>query len=154
MKDIRCMILPYTFLIVGLIIIFPNQLKAHCQIPCGIYDDYGQIQLLLEDAATIEKSMALISELSGKTDAQSQNQLIRWVMNKEKHAQHIISVISDYFLTQRVKPDQKDYTRRLVKHHDVIIAAMKSKQNGDVKFAISLRKAIEAIEGYYGKTKK
>ncbi|MGD8467739.1 MAG: superoxide dismutase [Ni] [Desulfobacterales bacterium] len=40
-------------------------------------------------------------------------------MNKEKHAQQIISTISDYFLTQRVKPSQKDYTERLLKHHRV-----------------------------------
>jgi nickel superoxide dismutase len=48
----------------------------------------------------------LIAELAGKSDAQSQNQLVRWVMNKENHAQKIISTISDYFLTQRVKLTQ------------------------------------------------
>jgi nickel superoxide dismutase len=75
--------------------------------------------------------------------------MVRWVMNKEKHAQHIISTISDYFLTQRIKLSQKDYSERLIKHHTVIIAAMKSKQNADVKYAKALKDSIEALSSYY-----
>jgi nickel superoxide dismutase len=30
---------------------------AHCEIPCGIYDDEARIGMLLEHVATIEKSM-------------------------------------------------------------------------------------------------
>jgi nickel superoxide dismutase len=77
------------------------------------------------------------------------NQLVRWVMNKERHAQKIISTICDYFLTQRVKPSQKDYAERLIKHHTVIIAAMKAKQNADVKYAKTLKESIEALSSYY-----
>ena len=123
--------------------------NAHCQIPCGIYDDHARVQSMLEDAATIEKSIGAITELSGKTDAQSQNQVVRWVMNKEKHAQNVISTISDYFLTQRVKPAQEDYTERLSKHHAVIIAAMKVKQNAEADYAGELREKIEALLPYY-----
>jgi nickel superoxide dismutase len=137
------------FAIYGAILMLPQPLNAHCQIPCGIYDDHARVQAMLEDASTIEKSARLIAELAGKSDAQSQNQLIRWVMNKEKHAQNIISTISDYFLTQRVKPDHKDYAERLVKHHAVIIAAMKAKQNADMKYAKTLRESIEALSAYY-----
>ena len=122
---------------------------AHCQIPCGIYDDHARVQTMLEDAATIEKSVNLISELAGKSDAQSQNQIVRWVVNKEKHAQNIISTISDYFLTQRVKSAQEDYTERLVKHHAVIVAAMKAKQNADMDAAAALKESIEALASYY-----
>ena len=70
-------------------------------------------------------------------------------MNKEHHAQKIIATISDYFLTQRVKPDQKDYAERLTKHHAVIVAAMQAKQNADVKFAKALKESIEALAAYY-----
>jgi len=104
---------------------------------------------MLEDADTIIKSAKLIADLAGKSDAQSQNQLVRWVMNKEKHAQNIISTISDYFLTQRVKPSQKGYAERLIKHHTVITAAMKSKQNADGKYAKVLKESIEALSSYY-----
>ena len=87
--------------------------------------------------------------MSGKTDAQSQNQMVRWVMNKEKHAQNVIATISDYFLTQRVKPEQEDYSERLIKHHAVIVAAMKVKQNADLSYAVALKEKIEALLPYY-----
>ena len=135
-------------IVVGALVI-PQTLKAHCEIPCGIYDDHARVESMLEDAATVAKSAKLITELSGKTDAQSQNQLIRWVMNKEKHAQNVINTISNYFLTQRVKLIQKDYAERLKKHHAVILAAMKAKQNADVKYSQSLKEAIEGIAVYY-----
>lgn len=142
------------FTAVGSILVLPLTGYSHCQIPCGIYDDYARVQSMLEDAATVEKSAKLIGELAGKSDAQSQNQLVRWVMNKEKHAQNIISTISDYFLTQRVKPIQKDYAERLIKHHMVIIAAMKAKQNTDVKYTITLKESIETLLSYYPEHKQ
>ena len=123
--------------------------QAHCQIPCGIYDDAARVVEMLESAATVEKSMKLIGELAGKNDAQSQNQLVRWVMNKEEHAQMIISTISDYFLTQRVKASQDDYAERLQRHHAVIVAAMKAKQNSDMQMAMDLKDAINGIAQYY-----
>lgn len=122
---------------------------AHCQIPCGIYDDHAKVKEMMQDAETIKKATIFIAELSDKDDPQSQNQRIRWIMNKEKHAQNIISTISDYYLTQRVKASQKDYPERLMKHHAVIVAAMKAKQHADTKFAIELTDTIKAIAPYY-----
>jgi nickel superoxide dismutase len=137
-------------LAVSVSILMLTQLSnAHCQIPCGIYNDHARVQSMIEDATTIEKSAKLIAELSGKSDAQSQNQLVRWVMNKENHAQKIILTISDYFLTQRVKPSQQDYVERLKKHHAIIIAAMKTKQNAEIKYAKNLKESIEALLVYY-----
>ena len=149
MKTTGKIILVIAFTVVGSILILAQPAYAHCQIPCGIYDDYARVQAMLEDAATVEKSAKLIAELAGKPDAQSQNQFVRWVMNKENHAQKIISTISDYFLTQRVNPGQKDYVDRLIKHHAVILAAMKAKQNADIKYAIILKESIEALLFYY-----
>jgi len=149
MKKYINVILLIIFTVAGYGLVLSQPAYAHCQIPCGIYDDYARVQSMLEDVATIEKSVRLINELAGKLDAQSQNQLVRWVMNKERYAQRIISTISDYFLTQRVKPSQKDYTERLRKHHTVIIAAMKAKQNADVKDAKALKTSIDALLSYY-----
>jgi nickel superoxide dismutase len=133
----------------GTVLLLSPSVQAHCQIPCGIYDDHARVQSMLEDAATVEKSVKLIAELAGKTDAQSQNQLVRWVMNKETHAQKIIATISDYFLTQRINPSQKDYVERLIKHHAVIIAAMKAKQNTEMNYVKKLKESIEALLPYY-----
>lgn len=122
---------------------------AHCQIPCGIYDDNARVVSMLEDTATIRKAMAQIAALAGKTDAQSHNQIARWVMNKESHAQRIVSTIADYFLTQRVKASQADYGERLQKHHAVIVAAMRAKQKADAKAADALEAAVKALAPYY-----
>ena len=80
-------------------IILPQELKAHCQIPCGIYDDHARVKSMLEDAATVKKATTMLSELAGKEDPQSINQTVRWISNKESHAQNVIATISDYFLT-------------------------------------------------------
>ena len=131
------------------LIIYSPIAYSHCQIPCGIYDDHARVKTMLEDVATARKAIDLIAELSKKSDMQSNNQIIRWVMSKESHAQNIISTISDYFLTQRVKSKQKDYIERLKKHHAVIVAAMKVKQNADMTYVDALEESIEALLPYY-----
>jgi len=87
LKNLKKLIalIPVTFVVYCLALAQP--VHAHCQIPCYIYDDYMRIQSMLEDTATIKKSAHLIAELAGQSDTQSQNQLIRWVINKETHAQ-------------------------------------------------------------------
>lgn len=136
--------------IVGLGLLFGVQTAhAHCQIPCGIYDDHARVQAMLEDAATVDKATSEMAELAGKSDPQSVNQMVRWIMNKESHAQKIIATISDYFLTQRVNPSQEDYAERLKKHHAVMLAAMEAKQHADTKYAEALTAKITAIARYY-----
>lgn len=147
-KTYRTILLSLTIMLsAGLIL--PQTVQAHCQIPCGIYDDYARLGSMLEDAATVKKSVTMMIDLQGKTDVQSQNQMVRWVMNKEDHAQKIIDTISDYFLTQRVKPPQNDYDERLKHHHGVILAAMQAKQNADLDSAEKLIKSIALLARYY-----
>ena len=135
--------------LVLLALVLPRPGYGHCQVPCGIYDDYARLKAMLEDAATVEKAAKSIAKLAGESDAQSQNQMVRWVMNKEQHADNVIQIISEYFLTQRVKPSQEDYAERLERHHAVILAAMTAKQNAAESFAADLRKKIEALADYY-----
>lgn len=123
--------------------------QAHCQIPCGIYDDHARVNSLLEDVATIEKAIDQITSLAEKKDPLSQNQLTRWVMNKEKHADNIIDTMGQYFLTQRVSPKQKDYSSRLQQHHAVIVSAMKTKQTVDHSYSKELRENVTALLKYY-----
>ena len=86
------------------ILITPQRtLQAHCQVPCGIYDDHGRIHLILEDVTTITKAIVQINELSQQHNALSFNQATRWVSTKEQHATHIITTVAEYFLTQKVK---------------------------------------------------
>lgn len=133
----------------GMIVGFSSPVFSHCQVPCGIFDDHARVHQMLEDSVTVIKAASMMAELAGKTDAQSVNQMTRWVMNKESHAQKIIETISDYYLTQRVKTDQADYIERLKTHHAVMLAAMKAKQSADKSYGLALQKAIQALEKYY-----
>lgn len=47
----------------------PQEMMAHCQIPCGIYDDHARIRAMLEEAATVKKAIVQLAELAGKIDA-------------------------------------------------------------------------------------
>ena len=145
-----------TLIMTGIVwVTFQEQTRAHCQVPCGIYDDPARIVRLHEDATTIAKAIAQINELAGKHDAQSLNQLTRWVTTKEDHASHVISVVSEYFLTQKVKPvaagaDGYDaYLKKLADHHAVMVAAMKTKQKPEPATADALRHAIDALAKHY-----
>ncbi len=131
------------------ILFLPRLSMAHCQIPCGIYDDHARVMSMLEDVQTIAKSIHLINELAAKTDAQSKQQFVRWVMNKEEHSQKIISTIADYFLTQRIKANQADYVERLKKHHAVIVAAMKAKQSADPQASVELEDCVKSLLVFY-----
>lgn len=113
-------------LVINLLHIF---LFAHCQIPCGIYSDAMQIVQVKEDLRTIDKSIIMIKKLSEKSDAQSINQINRWITSKEEHAQNIQNIISQYFLTQRIKPSSKNYENELITLHQLLVSIMKCKQS-------------------------
>jgi len=125
---------------------------AHCEVPCGIYGDQLRFQSMLEDQATIEKACAQIVELAGKHGAHDLNQLIRWVNTKEDHATRIQHTIAQYFMTQRLKADGKNYAKKLAAAHAVMVAAMKTKQTASPEAAAALKKAIhDFYRAYEGK---
>ncbi len=128
-------------LIVSLSILFfsAGSVLAHCEIPCGIYDDELRMSLILEHAGTIEKSMTQIKELEKGGNA---NQLVRWVTNKEAHANEVQHIVSQYFLTQRIAFDAPGYDKMLV-------YAMKCKQTTDVANVEMLRQAAERFHQLY-----
>lgn len=133
----------------------PADTQAHCQVPCGIYDDAARIAHLREDASTIAKAIKYINEVPAQHDAKALNQAIRWINTKETHASDIIEVVSVYFLTQKVKPvasgaeGYQVYLEKLADHHAVMTAAMKTKQNADPKLVDALNTAIEKLAKHY-----
>jgi len=131
-----------------------SSLLAHCEVPCGIYDDHMRIHMIEEHCETIEKAMAMIRE--NTADAQSHadisqaaQQAIRWVVNKEKHATEIQTIVSQYFLTQRIKPEQANYGKRLELLHGIMVAAMKSKQTVDSQHVEKIRSLLADFEKIY-----
>jgi len=128
---------------------FYRAADAHCEVPCGIYGDQMRFEGMLEDTTTIKKAMAQVNELASKSDAQSKNQLVRWVTNKESHAENIQHVIARYFMAQRIKMDDPKYVEKLTAAHAVIVHAMKCKQTIDTTQADNLKAAIMAFHKAY-----
>lgn len=113
----------------------PARVAAHCEIPCGIYNDSNVVEALQTDWETIAKSRLQILELS-KDPVANANQITRWVNNKEAHCQKIQDTVARYFLAQRVKLDEakskpESYARKLALCHEVIVTSMKCKQSTD-----------------------
>lgn len=118
--------------------------EAHCQIPCGIYNDQNRLDDLRTDFTTIEKSVTKINEL---TDA---HDVARWTMNKEQHAESIMNAVEDYYLSQRLKVDEMEsnkeaYIEKLVLCHKLIVHAMKCKQSKDMADVKQLDETLTAF---------
>lgn len=141
-------------LIIAVALLAPASLGfSHCQIPCGIYGDETRFTMLEEHITTIEKSMNQINELSAAGD-KNYNQLIRWVANKDKHADELTSIVTYYFMAQRVKPagaDDAEYITKITLLHRLIFHAMKAKQTTDLEHIEHLRKWLgEFRTAYFG----
>ena len=116
------------YILLIIVFLMNNTIFAHCQIPCGIYDDAIRILQIKEDFKTIEKAMVKIEELSKISDALSHNQLNRWIIEKENHASNIQKIVSDYFLTQRIKETNEKYYEQISILQRLLVLAMKCKQ--------------------------
>ena len=124
--------------------------QAHCQIPCGIYDDAARFTSMREHVTTIEKSMNEIEKLMEK-HPKNANQIIRWINNKEEHADKLTEIVTYYFLAQRIKSSEpaEKYEAELKLLHGVMVQAMKAKQTTNIEHVQTLRKLIDDFEKIY-----
>jgi nickel superoxide dismutase len=127
--------------------------SSHCEIPCGIYDDEMRIKMIAEHIGTIEKSMKQIIELQDRYPAGA-NQLVRWVSNKEHHANEIQTIVSRYFMTQRIKFGADNYEKKIALLHKMLVYAMKCKQTTDQSHAAALKSALNEFKYLYFSRKK
>ena len=128
---------------------------SHCEIPCGIYGDPMRLDMMAEHITTIEKSMRQIADLSAAGD-KNYNQLVRWVVNKEQHADDFSDIITQYFMKQRIKPaprsDAKayeDYVHKLTLLHEMMVTSMKCKQTADLENVTKLRSLLAEFRAAY-----
>jgi len=127
---------------------------SHCEIPCGIYGDLARIHILNEDIKTVEKSMKQIDALSKESPVNA-NQLIRWVNNKEEHCNKIQHIVTQYWMTQRIKPtgadhkDHKKYIGQITTAHGLLLSAMKCKQTTDLAHVKALRDGVKKLSKLY-----
>lgn len=145
------------FAVLASVIVFASLAWSHCQIPCGIYNDQMRFDMISEHIATVEKSMKQITELSAEPKP-NMNQIVRWVSNKDEHADEIAEIVSHYFLAQRVAlPDKTDskasaqYVQKLTLLHEMLVYSMKAKQTTDLANVEKLRSALDGFHhAYFG----
>lgn len=142
-------------LLVAMFFMSRQDAYGHCEIPCGIYGDSLRIEQIDEHITTLEKSMNQIIELTDAED-KNYNQIVRWVTNKEEHAQKIQDIVSQYFLHQRIKPTDpsneeqyEKYITRLTLLHKLQVYAMNAKQTTDLEFIEKLRDTLHKFEDAY-----
>ena len=143
--------------VLTLVAILASIAYSHCQIPCGIYDDEARFGAIAEHITTIEKSMKEIERLSAEAKP-SMNQIVRWVNNKELHADEISEIVTYYFMAQRVKlpaegdtKAQNDYVKKLTLLHRMLVYSMKAKQTTDLANVEQLKSLLnEFHKVYYG----
>ena len=136
-------------------VVFGSLAYSHCQVPCGIYDDDARFDAIAEHITTIEKSMKQIEELTGQEPVNA-NQIVRWVNNKEIHADEISEIVTYYFMAQRVKlppaGDRKahgEYVKKLTLLHEMLVYSMKAKQTTDLANVEKLKVALEKFHQAY-----
>ena len=135
--------------------LLPESLLPHCQVPCGIYDDEARFTMISEHITTIEKAMKQVIELS-KEDKPNYNQIVRWVTNKEKHAEELSDIVTYYFMAQRIKPVDKKETKKYTAYreklellHHLLVYTMKAKQSTDLSVIGKLRTLLEEFRKAY-----
>lgn len=131
----------------------PRLGQAHCQVPCGIYDDEARFTELAQHLTTIEKAMTQIAELSAAAQP-DHNQLVRWVTNKDQHADAFADIVSYYFLAQRIKAPadsgaRDTYLQKLEALHKLTVGAMKCKQQVDTGLVETLRADLARFRELY-----
>ena len=83
------------------------------------------------------------------------NQLVRWVNNKEEHTLKVQEIVEQYFMHQRIKPEEKGdtnydkYITQLTLMHKLSVYAMKCKQTTDVEWVKKMRAALHDFEHSY-----
>lgn len=149
MKTLRLLLL------LAILPLLNQNASAHCEIPCGIYNDSLRVTLMYEHMTTIEKSMNQIIAL--EKAGNNANQLVRWVNNKEEHSKKLQEIISQYFMHQRIKPKKKGeagrdfYLQQLELMHRLSVLAMKSKQSTNLELIPEMRELLHEFEHAYFK---
>jgi nickel superoxide dismutase len=70
-------------------------------------------------------------------------------VNKDHHANELQHIVTQYFMTQRIKLDAKQYSEQLTLLHKMLVYAMKCKQTTDLAHTVTLRSLLEQFQQVY-----
>ncbi len=124
--------------------------RAHCDIPCGIYDPRDAIQA----AQTVIRMTELIEQKGNESSNEALNSLTRYIMVKEEHAKkaknEILVIWTDYFKPEHIAkfPDLHEKVWNACKLGSYV------KQHVDMAKAQEFKAALEEIGEIFYETKK
>ncbi len=129
-----------------------EHVKAHCDVPCGIYDpSTAQIAAL-----TVVRMVDLMNDLEGQTPQKKvdfHNSMSRYIAVKEEHAEkakHEIRVIwGDYIKAQHI--EKFPQLNGLV--HSIMQFGSTSRQTADRESAVKFVDAINEFADIFWQTK-
>ncbi len=128
-----------------------EEVKAHCDVPCGIYDPIvAQIAAL-----TVVRMIDLMTDLEGKPERglAYQNSMSRYIAVKEEHAEkakHEVRVIwGDYLKAQHLEKFPNAHA--LV--HKIMALGSKARQTVDRETALQLVEALNEFAELFWATK-
>ena len=126
-----------------------GEARAHCDIPCGIYDPH-QAQVA---ALTVIRMIDLMSELKDAASLEGHNSVARYVLVKEEHAELVkreVRVIwGDYFKQEHI--DKYPELPGLV--HKIMQQGSKSRQTANREQAVELLKLVNRFAEIYWDSK-
>jgi len=125
-----------------------DQAKAHCDVPCGIYDPItAQIAAL-----TVVRMMDLMNDLQGDGKEQA-NSMSRYIAVKEEHAEkaknEIRVIWGDYIKAQHVE----QYPELNAVTHKIMQLGSKCRQTLDRNAGVELVEAINKFAEIFWATK-
>jgi hypothetical protein len=90
-----------------------------------------------------------------RSQPSNNNQLVRWVQNKEQHADALSEIVTGYFMAQRVKPvavdspQYKKYIEQLTLLHQMLQTSMKCKQTTELLHIEELKTLLDDFSKAY-----
>ncbi len=126
--------------------------RAHCDIPCGIYDPH----LAQLSALTVIRMIDLMNELSAGAQVQTleyHNSISRYVAVKEEHAEllkrEVRVIFGDYFKKEHVEK----YPELPALMHKIMQLGSKCRQGVSREVALELQAAVNRFAEIYWETK-
>ena len=115
-----------------------SNLYAHCQMPCGIYHDeivFAQIDQYIE---TMTKSLNVLAD-NKFSNPQERGTFVRWVALRDSNSDEMASLITTYFLQQKIKVGEEGTPEKLASAHKLLVDLMHIKQQIDNKAVDTFR---------------
>lgn len=128
-----------------------DEARAHCDIPCGIYDPHGA----LIGALTVIRMIDLMADMKSHEPGSLEylNNMPRYVLVKEEHAElvkHEIRVIYGDYMKQEMI-DKYPELPGLV--HQIMQLGSKSRQTADRQVAVELLDCVNRFAEIFWETK-